>query len=288
VVHTYLSGSKIWITEIPMEEGKSSIETLSAWVNEKTAAVLIQHPNFLGQLEEVDLIADIAHQKGALLVMSVDPISLGILKTPGAFGADIAVGEGQSLGNAISFGGPYVGFFATRRDFIRQMPGRIVGKTVDLSGRPAFCLTLQTREQHIKRERATSSICTNQALNALASAVCLATLGPSGLREMATLCLTKAHDLKNKIASIAGYTVPFGPTFFKEFVMKPPIPAALLLKKLLRRGILGGIDLGQYDKTLKDHILVCVTEQHTLDEIDRFSALLSDLSRPAKKVRGLR
>ncbi len=189
VVKTYLSGlPAAQIKEAPFSAGATSLDRLGELIDDQTAAVLIQYPNFFGQLEEVEEIERLAHARGALLVMAVDPISLGILKSPGEFNADIAVGEGQSMGNAISYGGPYVGFFATRRDFIRQMPGRVVGATTDGQGRPGFCLTLQTREQHIRRERATSNICTNQALNALATAVYLATVGKEGLREVAMLC----------------------------------------------------------------------------------------------------
>ncbi len=274
VVRTYLSGTGIKIKEAPIDAGRTSVLKLTEQIGDQTAAVLIQHPNFLGQLESVEEIAEEAHRQGALLVMAVDPISLGLLKTPGEYGADIAVGEGQAMGNAISFGGPYVGFFATRRDFIRQMPGRIVGKTVDADQRPAFCLTLQTREQHIKRERATSGICTNQALNALAATVYLATLGPAGLKEVALLCLTKAHQLQEKITAIDGFTCPFSSVYFKEFVVKTPMSSASLLKKLLRKGILGGIDLAKHYPELKNHLLICVTEKHTSEEIEEFVACL--------------
>ncbi|MBI3359294.1 MAG: aminomethyl-transferring glycine dehydrogenase subunit GcvPA [Nitrospirae bacterium] len=284
VVNTYLSGNaSVQIDEVAAEAGGTSLHALSEQINDNTACVLIQHPNFLGQLEEMEEIVALVHRHGALLVMIVDPISLAILKTPGEFGADIAVGEGQSMGNPISFGGPYVGFFTTRRDYIRQMPGRIVAQTVDLEGatcpasRRAFCLTLQTREQHIKRERATSGICTNQALNALASAVYLSTLGPTGLKEVAMLCLTKGHHLKEKIAAIDGYSCPFSAPFFKEFVVKSPVSSASLLKRLSHRGILGGIDLGNYYPELKDHLLICVTEKNTEKELE---SLLKELTTP--------
>ena len=275
VVTTYLSGNTdVQVKEIAMGlpqtqfAGRTSLQALSDQISEKTACVLIQHPNFLGQLEEVEEIAALAHRHGALLVMIVDPISLGILKTPGEFGADIAVGEGQAMGNAMSFGGPYVGFFATRRDYIRQMPGRLVAQTVDLEGNRAFCLTLQTREQHIKREKATSSICTNQALNALAVAVYLSTLGPEGLKEVAMLCLTKAHQLKEKITAIDGYSSAFSSPFFKEFVIKSRVPVALLLQKLSRRGILGGVDLSVYYPEFADHLMICVTEKQSESELE--------------------
>lgn len=273
VVKTYLSGLPAARTkEAPFHAGSTSIEQLGEIIDDQTAAVMIQYPNFFGQLEEVEEIERLAHARGALLVMAVDPISLGILKSPGEFNADIAVGEGQSLGNAVSYGGPYVGFFATRRDFIRQMPGRVVGATTDGQGRPGFCLTLQTREQHIRRERATSNICTNQALNALAAAVYLATVGKEGLRDVAMLCLAKSHTAQEKIAAIPGFSVPFTAPFFKEFVVQLPVPASRLLKKARRAGILAGIDLGAYYRELKNHLLICATEKHHPEDIERLVA----------------
>ncbi len=270
VVQTYLSGLPgARLKEIPFQEGATSVDRLAEGMDETVAAVLIQHPNFFGQLEEVEAIERQVHAKGGLLVMAVDPISLGLLKTPGEFKADIAVGEGQSMGNAISYGGPYVGFFATRRDLIRQMPGRVVGATTDAQGRPGFCLTLQTREQHIRRERATSNICTNQALNALASAVYLATVGKEGLKEVAMLCLAKSHLAQQKITALPGYSAPFNGPFFKEFVVRLPLPATRILKRLLRAGILAGIDLGSHYRELKNHLLICVTEMHRTEEIER-------------------
>ena len=270
VVQTYLSGLPgARLKEIPFQEGATSVDRLAEGMDETVAAVLIQHPNFFGQLEEVEAIEQQVHAKGGLLVMAVDPISLGLLKTPGEFKADIAVGEGQSMGNAISYGGPYVGFFATRRDLIRQMPGRVVGATTDAQGRPGFCLTLQTREQHIRRERATSNICTNQALNALASAVYLATVGKEGLKEVAMLCLAKSHLAQQKITALPGYSAPFNGPFFKEFVVRLPLPATRILKRLLRAGILAGIDLGSHYRELKNHLLICVTEMHRTEEIER-------------------
>ncbi|MFY9269258.1 MAG: aminomethyl-transferring glycine dehydrogenase subunit GcvPA [Candidatus Manganitrophaceae bacterium] len=270
VVKTYLSGlPSARVKEIPFDAGTTSFDRLGESIDNQTAAVLIQHPNFFGQLEEVEEIERLAHAHGALLVMAVDPISLGILKTPGEFNADIAVGEGQSMGNAMSYGGPYVGFFATRRDYIRQMPGRVVGATTDKEGRPGFCLTLQTREQHIRRERATSNICTNQALNALAAAVYLATVGKEGLREIAMLCLAQSHAAQEKVAAIPGFRIPFTTPFFKEFVVQLPVPASRVLKKALRAGILAGIDLGVYDRTFKNHLLICVTEKHNAFDLAR-------------------
>jgi glycine dehydrogenase subunit 1 len=270
VVSTYLSGiDGVTSTPVLHRNGRCDLSEMAAEITDRTAGVLIQHPNFFGQLEEVEAIVNLAHAKGALVILSVDPVSLGILKSPGEYGADIAVGEGQPHGNPTSYGGPYVGFFAARRAQIRQMPGRIVGRTTDGEGRQGFCLTLQTREQHIRRERATSNICTNQALNALASAVSLATLGKEGLREVALLSLSGAHAAQKKIARLDGYRVPFPGPFFKEFVIQTRRPIADTLAQLQAVGIFGGIDLGRYDNTLADHLLICVTEKHRPSDIDR-------------------
>ncbi len=282
VVQTYLSGlSDVRLLEVPWmmgnaeQAGRVSPDRMQEALDEETAAVLIQQPNFFGQLEEIEEIARCAHAKGALLILSVDPISLGILKTPGEYGADIAVGEGQALGNAISFGGPYVGFFATRRALIRQMPGRLVGRTTDAQGRDGFCLTLQTREQHIRRERATSNICTNQALNALAATLYLTTLGKAGLRDVALLCLARSHAAHRAITALSGYHSPFQGPFFKEFVIRSQgRPLSRILKRLLKAGILGGIDLGAYGSPLKEHLLICVTEKHRPSDIDRLVSQL--------------
>ncbi len=268
VISTYLSGlPEASIEEIPLNKGQVSIEALEAQIDDTVAAVLIQHPNFFGQLEDIPPIEKMIHAKGGLLVMGVDPISLGLLKTPGEFNADIAVGEGQALGNAQSFGGPYIGFFATRKKMIRQLPGRIVGASLDPQGRSGFCLTLQTREQHIKRERATSNICTNQALNALAASVYLATVGKQGLKEVAQLCLANAHAAQKQINALPGFSLPFEGPFFKEFVIQTEQPVQILLKHLFDCGIFGGIDLGKYDPALENHLLICVTEKHTDEDI---------------------
>ncbi len=287
VINTYLSGlPSARLEEIPMEKGRLSCQILEDLIDDQVAAVLIQHPNFFGQLEEVETIEAMVHKKGGLLVMAVDPISLGVLKTPGAFQADIVVGEGQGMGNAQNFGGPYIGFFATRRKMIRQMPGRIVGATTDAQGRSGFCLTLQTREQHIKRERATSNICTNQALNALASAVYLATVGKAGLQELASLCVSNAHNAFQKIKALPGFSSPFQGPFFKEFVIRTPRPASKILKHLSDKGIFGGIDLGVYDPSLKDHLLICVTEKHQMSEIDLLVSQLDGLSQDRRLILG--
>ena len=278
VVSTYLSGLPgSCVKEIDIKGGRLLIEDLEHLLDEQVAAVLIQQPNFFGGLESLETLADLIHAKGGLFVVSSDPISLGILKTPGEYGADIAVGEGQAMGNPLSFGGPNLGFFATRRKMIRQIPGRIVGATTDARGQSGYCLTLQTREQHIKRERATSNICTNQALNALAASVYLATLGKQGLKEVATLCLAKSHEAQKKITALPGYTTAFSGPFFKEFVIKCEKPVSQVLEKLLKADIFGGIDLGLNCPALENHLLVCVTEKHRSEDIDRFVTQLSEL-----------
>jgi len=278
VVSTYLSGFRSEAIEITSEGGQTNLSVLNQSVGDETAAVLIQYPNFFGQLEEMEEIERIAHSRGALLIMSVDPISLGILKTPGEYGADIAVGEGQGMGNGLNYGGPYVGLFATRRDHIRQMPGRLVGRTTDLSGRPAFCLTLQTREQHIRRERATSNICTNQALNALAAAVYLATVGKEGLKEVATLSLSRAHEAHREILKLPGYSAPFNVPFFKEFVIRTPAPPSHILKEIRKSGLCGGIDLSPYYPALQNALLICCTEKHTTQDVSRLVDALGKFS----------
>jgi glycine dehydrogenase subunit 1 len=275
VVKTYLSGLRSPLHEIPYRDGRTDLEALAKVLTEDCAAVLIQHPNFFGSLEEVQEIGRLVQARGVLLVVMVDPISLGLLSPPGAYGADIAVGEGQALGNAISFGGPYLGFFAAKKDYMRQMPGRIVGATVDKKGRKGYCLTLQAREQHIRRERATSNICTNQALMALAATVYLATMGREGLRDVGEQCLQKSHYAQKKICAIPGFELAYTAPFFKEFVVKTPLPPSRIHKKLLKSEIIGGLELGQYDRKLKNQILWCVTEKRTKEEIDRLAAVLS-------------
>ncbi|MFZ5875723.1 MAG: aminomethyl-transferring glycine dehydrogenase subunit GcvPA [Nitrospirota bacterium] len=277
VIGTYLSGISHPIHTARIVDGRVDLNDLRQALTDDTAAVLVQHPNFLGNLEDAAAIAEAAHGRGALAVASVDPLSLGLLAPPGVWGADVAVGEGQALGNPMSFGGPFVGFMATKKDFMRQIPGRIVGATVDTKGRPGYCLTLQAREQHIRRERATSNICTNQALMALTASIYLATLGPTGLREVGEQCLAKSHYAAERIAAVKGFARASSAPFFKEFVVRTPRPPADVNAALLKAGIIGGLDLGRFDPAWTNHWLVCVTEKRTCQEIDR---LVDVLGRP--------
>jgi glycine dehydrogenase subunit 1 len=211
------------------------------------------------------------------LISVCDPISLGILKTPGEHKADIAVGEGQALGNNLSLGGPYLGYFACKQDLVRRMPGRIVGVTTDKEGRRGFVLTLQTREQHIRRERATSNICTNEALCALSACVYLSIMGRSGIRKVAELCLQKSHYALERIIKIDGFKKRFSAPFFKEFVIDTPIPPKKIIKSLLKKNIFAGVDLSLFDRKLKNHLLLCVTEKRTKEEMDYFVEELKKL-----------
>jgi glycine dehydrogenase subunit 1 len=277
VLKTYLSGTSVKITELPYENGATDLVAAGKRLGEEVACVLIQTPNFFGCLEPVEGLAQEAQRHGALLGVSVDPIGLGLLKSPGEAGADIVIGEGQGMGCGLNFGGPYLGFFATKKEYVRQMPGRVVGATVDTKGRRGYCLTLQTREQHIKRERATSNICTNEALSALSATIYLSMMGRQGLREVGRLCLQKTHYLKHRLCEIKGFEMAFARPFFKEFVVKTPVPPARLNKKLFRHKIIGGLDLGDVDRKLKNHWLVCVTEKRTKDEMDRFVAAVREI-----------
>ena len=268
VLCTYCERGGMKIRKLEPKDGVTDLELLGKKLSSKTASLILQSPNFFGLLEKVEEIEKKVHSAGALLIMVCDPISLAILKTPGEYGADIAVGEGQPLGNSLNFGGPFLGFFACKQNLIRRMPGRLVGATVDSKGRRGFVLVLQTREQHIRREKATSNICTNEALCALAATVYLSLLGKNGLRKVAELCLQKSHYAADQIARIDGYKLKFQAPFFKEFVVETPIPAGRIIKLLLKKNILAGIDLSLFDRRMKNNLLVSVTEKRTKEEID--------------------
>jgi glycine dehydrogenase subunit 1 len=250
------------------------VEPGDVLLTEEHACLAIQQPNFFGYLEDISGLSQVAHAAGALYVVGVDPISLGLFRPPGEFDADIVVGEGQPLGSPLNFGGPYLGLFACKERFLRQMPGRVVGRSTDVDGRTGYVLTLQAREQHIRRERATSNICTAEALVALAATVYLTAVGRRGLRCIAELCYHKAHYAAERISRLPGYRLPFGGTFFKEFVVRCPRPPADVNRHLREHGILGGVDVSDQ---VPDGLLLCVTEMNTRDEIDRLVAALREL-----------
>ncbi|MFN2184339.1 MAG: aminomethyl-transferring glycine dehydrogenase subunit GcvPA [Anaerolineae bacterium] len=280
VVRTYTQGMDLEIAG----DGDLTLglDDLAGLLDKDTACLVVQSPNFFGEIEDLAGLADKVQAVGALLVVVTDPISLGLLKPPGDYGADIVVGEGQALGNGLNFGGPYLGLFACREKLVRKMAGRLVGETVDVEGRRGFVLTLSTREQHIRREKATSNICTNQALCALATSVHLAALGPSGLRRLAELCYHKAHYAASRIGALGAYEVVGDKPFIKEFVVRCPAPVDEINDYLLAEwGIIGGYDLGRDYPHLENHMLVCVTEVIRKDEID---ALVDALSEAAKEL----
>ncbi|MCL6611245.1 MAG: aminomethyl-transferring glycine dehydrogenase subunit GcvPA [Peptococcaceae bacterium] len=271
-VRTYLRYRGVEVTECPETGGVTDPERLMGMVDGRTAAVLIQQPNFFGCLEQAPEIGEAARRHGALFVVCADPVSLGVLEAPGEYGADIVVGEGQGLGNQLSFGGPCLGFMACRQKLVRRMPGRLVGQTADKHGRRGFVLTIQAREQHIRREKATSNICSNEALCALAAAIYLSCLGKEGLRRVADLCLQKAHYAHGLITSLEGVSSSFKAPFFKEFAVRLEEDPAGVNRRLLKDKIIGGLDLGRFYPRYSGHMLLCCTELRTREEIERLAA----------------
>ena len=275
VLSTYLANLDTELTTVGTPQGTVSLDELAAAVDDRTACVVLEHPNFFGCLEEVEAAAKIAHQAGAVFVVSVDPISLGLLRRPGDYGADIVVAEGQPLGVPLGFGGPYLGIMACSERFLRRMPGRLVGQTVDRRGRTCWVLTLQTREQHIRREKATSNICTNQGLMALRATVYLAAMGPAGIRSTAELCLKKAHYAADRLAAGQTLQMAFNRPMFKEFTVRVTDGRVEeLLAKAEENGIFAGVPLGQWYPELHDCFLVAVTEKRTKEEIDRLAEVV--------------
>jgi glycine dehydrogenase subunit 1 len=274
VVKTYAPGFGLEVVEVPHENGTTDPERVAEAARD-AAGVIFQQPNFFGCLEPAPDIAAAAAQAGALPVAHVDPVSLGVLEAPARYGCALAIGEGQGAGNAMSFGGPHYGFVAARIEHIRRMPGRIVGETTDLAGERGYVLTLSTREQHIRREKATSNICTNQGLMALASNIHMSLLGKEGLREVAVQCHAKAEYLKSEIAKIPGYRIPYSGPTFNEFVVEAPEDAAPLLARLAARRILGGIALSRFDAADRRRFLVAATEMNERAEMDRLVAALA-------------
>lgn len=270
VVEAYARGIGLELVDIPWTgSGALDLDRLADELDDDTTAVVVQNPNFMGVLEPLDAIGELVTNSPASFIASVNPMSLGLIRPPGDFGADIVVGDGQPLGLPLSFGGPYVGFFATREAHVRKMPGRICGQTTDVDGKRGYVLTLKTREQDIRRERATSNICTNQTLCATAVTVFLSALGPEGLREAASLNWTRSHEAADAIGAIEGVRRPFDGPFFNEFVIECGRSAKEVLGALASEGIAGGIDLGRFYPELDRCILTCVTEKRTGEEIDR-------------------
>ncbi len=278
-IRTYTEGSPlILIGDDVHMDLKASPDSLISLIDSDTALVIVQYPDFFGRIYDYTKLADAAHALGALLAVSVNPIALGLFKTPGSMNADIVTGEGQPLGIPLSFGGPYLGLFTTRKEFVRKMAGRLTGETIDNRGQKAYVLTLTAREQHIRREKATSNICTNEGLMALASTVYMSLLGKNGLRQVAELCFHKAHYAAERIANLPGYSLWSPTTFFNEFVIHCPAPASEINDLLLDHDILGGYDLSQDFPDLVNHILIAVTEMNTREQIDRLVEVLAEVN----------
>lgn len=278
VCKTYSWGLNLELEFMDFKDGVVDLEKLKLHIDEETACFVISYPNFAGCIEPVSKIAEIVHSKGALLVSNVDLINLAVLKSPKELGIDIAVGDGQSLGNFSNYGGPHVGFISCLKDSVRQLPGRIVGLTKDIEGKRAFTLTLQTREQHIRREHATSNICTNQSLNALAVLVYLAYMGPQGLKKVAEISLNRAHYLAEKLTKdIKNCKLAFNAPFFSEFVLEIPISASKLIATLSKENILPGLDLNGIDGYKTNQVLVSVTEINNMEQINYFVERLKKL-----------
>jgi glycine dehydrogenase subunit 1 len=275
-IKTYIQHADIEVVGLDLNIGLG-IEALYNLIDDNTAIVIVQYPDFFGRIFDFSILAEKAHQVGALLGVGVNPMALGLLRPPGEFGADIVFGEGQPLGIPLSYGGPYLGLLATRNEYVRSIAGRLVGETVDVEGRKGYVLTLSTREQHIRREKAISNICTNQGLMALAASVYLSLVGKEGLREVANLCYQRAHYAANQISSLPGYSRYFDGSFFHEFVIECPLPAAEINAFLLENDIIGGYDLGQDFPGLEKCVLFAVTEMNTRDQIDDLVSVLGEV-----------
>jgi glycine dehydrogenase subunit 1 len=281
------AGQGVRIEEVPCPTGKLSIDDLKQFAGQDITAIVIQQPNFFGQLEDVDALTDWAQANGMVVIASVNPTSLGILKPPGEWGtrgADIACGDCQPLGVPLSSGGPYAGFLTAKMDHVRQMPGRIVGRTVDLNGHQGFALTLQAREQHIRRGKATSNICTNQGLLVTAATIYLSLLGPEGLARVATACHANANELVNALTRVKGVKLAFDGPRFHEAVLQLDRPAAPVIAELAKRGIIAGYDLSNDYPELGHALLVCATETRTTADIKAYADALADTLKAAVRA----
>ncbi|MFH1006970.1 MAG: aminomethyl-transferring glycine dehydrogenase subunit GcvPA [Candidatus Latescibacterota bacterium] len=273
----YTQNLSIELIQIPPSHGHSDREQLLRHADDRAAAVILQNPNFFGTVDDFGDVIETLHHVGSLAVVSVYPLSLGLLKTPGAMGADIVTGEGQSLGIPLSFGGPYLGFMATRKKHVRKMPGRIVGRTHDTEGRRGFVLTLQAREQHIRRDKATSNICTNQTHCALKALIYLSLLGKGGLAEVAQRCADKTAYARERLARIPGVRIERSAPVFNEFVVHLPVDAGDVVGSLIEKGFAAGFPLGRYYEGMEKSLLVAVTEKRTRGEIGRLAEALEDV-----------
>ena len=283
ILGTYSRNNDIECAEIPVDNFKIDIKFLKEKLDNEIAAVIIQNPNYYGYLEEVFEIGELLKDYKALYISLYDPVSLGLLAPPGEYQADIAIAEGQSLGIRQNFGGPFLGLFSASNELIRKMPGRIVGMTRDVDGNQGFVLTLQTREQHIRREKATSNICTNSGLMALTATVYLSLLGKKGMKKIANLIIQKSHYLADKLESVNGIKKAANHSFFKEFPVRLSVPVELVLKELKNIGIFGGINLEKYG--YKNHLLIAVTEKRTVKELDLFVTEMNRILKNRKKDR---
>lgn len=275
VVRTYHQGTSI---KFVGDKGRADISDLVDMLDESTAMLAVSYPNFFGQIDDFKTLAEKVHEAGALLVFVANPMALGMFKSPGELGADIVVGEGQPMGIPLSYGGPYLGYFATRTEYVRKIAGRIIGETVDMDGKRAYVMTLRPREQDIRREKASSNICTNQGLMALSAAVYMSLMGKYGIRRVAELCFHKAHYAAKQINALEDYSVDMSKPFFNEFVVKCPRPIKEISEHLYKHGILGGYDIGKDYLHLKNHMLICVTEMNRKDEIDALVSALKEVS----------
>ena len=276
VMHTYVDGAGVEVTHVePKNPFVLTVEDIQPHLSDDVACIAVAYPNFFGAIEDTRAMADLAHENGTSLVVCTLPLPLSLMKSPGDLGADVVTAEGQSLGVAQSYGGPYVGLLGSTQKLVRQMPGRIAGITTDSEGKRGYVLTLQTREQHIRREKATSNICTNQGLMATAATVYMSTLGPEGFREVGQAAYTNAHYLAEKISQLEGFELAFDAPFFHEFTVRTAKPAAEVLDQLLSKGILGGVDLGMFNPDWSNLLLIAATELNSKDGIDRLIEILT-------------
>jgi glycine dehydrogenase subunit 1 len=276
VAETFGAGLEYEFVIAPAPDGTTAISDLGPDLGE-AACLVVGYPNFFGCIEDLAELEREAHSAGSLLVVVFDPLAAGVLEPPGALGADVVVGEGQSLGNDLNYGGPYLGLFATKMEYVRRMPGRITGATVDVNGKPGFVLTLQAREQHIRREKANSNICTNQTLMAIVATVYLSWLGPKGLLELGETCVVRSHQTAELLSSVPGCFQAFDAPFFKEFVLRVPKPADTVVKELAELGYLVGPALGHWYPDLADSLLVAVTERRSPEEVEGLAKALAEV-----------